>query len=251
MNSETNMLEILESILKPDTQLYELEKNIYSVLPEEQRKSDYDFKANFYDFVIGNAFYNKIVWGNSLINYNNFCKNALLSRKDGIVLDAGAGSLVFTAEAYAEYKERPVIILDRSQTMLAHAKKRLIKLNKGEFPQNIILLQADIFNLPFQPEQFTTINSHGTLHVFADMKNFLDALNNVLAQDGQMYFLVLLAENFAGKFFTKAAKLTGEISHSLTSRELEKIIADSGYTPQINVIGNIGYVKISGKNQNP
>ena len=225
---------------------YKIEEKLYSVFPQSERKSEYDFKARFYDYVIGNAIYNRFVWGNSLENYRKFCADALRSEKNGAVLDAGCGSLVFTARAYAEYEERPVVLLDRSLAMLKKGMKRLRKI-KGEIPQNVVFLQADVFSLPFREESFTTVNSHGMLHLFEDTKKFLDSLNRVTARNGKMFFLVLLAEDLRGKFFTRAAKRTGEIALALNSSEMRKRIEKLGYNLQFRTAGNIGYVVIGKK----
>ncbi len=224
-------------------ELYEISERFFSVFPEGKRKSNYDVKAKFYDYIIGNEIYNKIVWGNSKKDYENFCSLALSSSESGAVLDAGCGTLVFTAEAYSRCRKRPVILVDRSLTMLEKAAERLKRLN-GEIPSNIILLQADIFNLPFKNNFFRTVNSFGMLHLFDDTRKFLVALDKILSEKGKMFLLVLLAENKRGKFFTKGAKITGEIALSLDARQMSKRIESAGFENKLETKGNVGYVVI-------
>ena len=132
---------MLENLLKQNN-LEFLPSGIYSAIEKENRISDYDEKVKGYDALIGNGIYNKIIWGNSVKNYHSFCQDALDTASDGVVLDAGCGSLVFTAEVYAKSTNKQIILLDRSLGMLERAKERLIELC-GEVPKHIVLMQGD------------------------------------------------------------------------------------------------------------
>ena len=230
-------------MLQPDVELYELSDSFFSVFPEANRKSDYDFNAKFYDFIVPNPLPQKLIWKNSLEDYHNFCVKALNSAESGAVLDAGCGSLVFTARAYSECHNRPILLLDRSLVMLQKAAKRLTEIN-GRIPENILLLQADIFDLPFREKTFATVNSFGMLHLFDDTKTFLDSLNHVLNENGRMYLLVLLGETPLGKFVTNIFKRTGEIALALNSERMRQRIMDAGFNLKLNVKGNIGYIEL-------
>ena len=89
------------------------------------------------------------------------------------ILDAGCGSLAFTAKTYAGYSDRPVVLLDRSLRLLRMAKERLTK-RCGEIPANIVLVHGDALQLPFEPQSFTTIISLNLLHMFEDVAAAFD-----------------------------------------------------------------------------
>jgi len=89
---------LIQELLKQGQILEAVENGIFTTLEADQRGHEYDDKAKGYDALIGSAIYNKLIWGNRLADYRRFCEKALTSRSTGYVLDAGCGSLVFTAE---------------------------------------------------------------------------------------------------------------------------------------------------------
>ena len=234
---------IIEPLLKSNVKIYKVNENIYSLFSEDKRKSDYDKKALFYDFVIGNEIYNKLIWGNSKKNYEKFYSEALSSSRNGTILDAGCGSLVFTANALSETYGNKIILLDRSLEMLKKAEKRLLA-KFGEVPENIVFLQADIFNLPFNAESFDAVISHGMAHVFSETERYFNSLLSVAKSGAPLFFLVLLAENILGKIFTNLAKSAGEISIAENSKYWENLVKRFTEKYSVKTIGNIGYIKL-------
>ena len=111
------------------------------LLEQADTDNSFDEMAWFYDLVICNRFYNCFVWGYSTADYAPFTSKALNSSRNGWVLDAGCGSLAFNAKIYADYSNRPVVLLDHSLKLLKTAKSRLVKLYGG-MPQNMIFLLA-------------------------------------------------------------------------------------------------------------
>ncbi len=133
--------------------------------------------------------------------------------------------------------------MDRSLKMLNKAASRLKKLN-GKIPENIFLLQADIFLLPFYENTFSVVNSHGMLHLFSNIGNYLNSLNKVLQKNGKMFFLVILGENILGKIFTRLALALGEFGFSMNGKQLAETIEKLGYKTSFQTIGNIGYFEL-------
>ncbi len=236
-------LELIKSLVKSGAKISQIDENIFSFLPENERKSDYDKKALFYDFVIGNEIYNRLIWGNSKKNYEDFYSESLHSTANGIILDAGCGSLVFTANALGETNGNKIILLDRSLGMLKKAEKRLIA-KFGEIPGNIVFLQADIFNLPFNAESFDAVISHGMAHVFSETERYFNSLLNVAKSRAPLFFLVLLAENVLGKIFTNFAKLAGEIAIAENSEYWEDLVKRFSQEYRVKTNGNIGYIEL-------
>jgi ubiquinone/menaquinone biosynthesis C-methylase UbiE len=152
------------------------------------------------------------VWGYSTAEYHSLCLDALNSSTDGWVLDAGCGSLAFTAKTYVNYSERPIVLLDLSIQLLVLAKSRLVKLN-GKVPANIVFLHGDALQLPFKPKSFGTIISLNLLHVFGDkdLRRALQELKKVLMDRGTISLTTLIENNrFADKYLRMWGK-AGEV----------------------------------------
>jgi ubiquinone/menaquinone biosynthesis C-methylase UbiE len=205
--------ERLSEILLPDTNLRLIEPHLYSLYAAgEHFYSSYDRKGSlaFYDKVACNRLYNRLVWGYDTADYHTLGRQALHSSTAGWVLDAGCGSLAFTAKTYAAYTARPVVFLDQSITLLTLAKTRLAQLHGG-VPENAVFLHGDVLNLPFQPQSFGTIIAMNLLHVLEDIKGVLKKLREVLLDGGQMVFTTLIENNrLADKYLHLWAK-AGEV----------------------------------------
>src|SRR6266576_1689445 len=81
-----------------------VEDGIYSVLTNASSKHHYDRRATVYDLVVSTRLYNSVMWGSSPFDYRTFARQAVTSCPNGRLLDAGCGSMLFTAPIYLEYK---------------------------------------------------------------------------------------------------------------------------------------------------
>lgn len=232
---------MLNDLLK-DVSLEEVTPSIFSVIEKSARVSDYDEKVKGYDTLIGNGLYNKLIWGNNVKNYYDFCKGALDVAPNGIVLDAGCGSLVFTAKVYAQSTNKFIILLDRSLGMLERAKERLIELC-GKVPSHIVLIQGDIFNLPFKDKVFNVVLSQGLLHMFDDKEAFLNELERVKMKDGLLTFTSLVGNNMLGRGYLALLKKAGEVAIAYSSKELEDILKDLPHDYELKSVGNMAYIR--------
>src|SRR2546427_8733975 len=77
-----------------------VEDDIYSVLPDLPHKHLYDRRAAAYDSVVSPWLYNRLMWGTSPLDYVAFARAASVSHPAGRMLDAGCGSMFFTAQVY-------------------------------------------------------------------------------------------------------------------------------------------------------
>src|SRR3982750_676993 len=84
-----------------------VEDGIYSVLSDDSRKNHYDKRATLYDLVVGTGLYNFAMWGRSPLDYFAVTRQAVTSGPAGRFLDAGCGSMLFTAPIYLECN-RPI-----------------------------------------------------------------------------------------------------------------------------------------------
>lgn len=220
----------------------EVEVGIFSCLDRNDRHSSYDNKVNLYDRIVGNPFYNRLIWGNWPSNYRDFCRRALASQPDGIYLDAGCGSLVFTASMYAAASSQPIILLDRSLGMLIKGRDRMRKLH-GTVPENIIFLQADIFHLPFPDHVINTIASFGVLHIFEDKLSLLTELERVKKNDGQIFISSLVGNNLIGREYLTLLAQANEVASPHSSETLSKLLSAMPCRYTINSIGNMAYIR--------
>lgn len=234
----------LSELLEKDVNLRFIEPHIYSVLPNREKSNFFDKMARFYDIVICNPLYNRLIWGYSVKNYTTLIQSALTA-KDGLVLDVGCGSLAFSAETYIKC-ERPIVFLDYSLNLLRIAKSRMIKLN-GHVPDNMIFLQGDALQLPFKLKSFNTIISLNLLHVLDDINKALTGINKVLSEKGMVSFTTLIKNNRpADKYLEKMLKKASGVSPR-TIDQLHSIFNELGISCKYDINGNMAFVYSSEK----
>jgi ubiquinone/menaquinone biosynthesis C-methylase UbiE len=213
----------LMEVLQEDRSVRPIEENIYSVLPDASRIHHYDRRAVVYDLVVSTRLYNFVMWGSSPFDYINFTRQALTSSSGGIFLDAGCGSMLFTASAYVD-SNRPVIALDQSLAMLRRARHRLIDLC-GVVPEHIRLLQADLNDLPFRPNRFRTVLCLNVLHQFADAAALISNFKKLLTNNGYLYLTSLVTSNrFVGDRYLNALYAAGEFVRPRSKLELKELL---------------------------
>jgi ubiquinone/menaquinone biosynthesis C-methylase UbiE len=231
----------LSKLLSENVTLRLIEPHIYSVIQDGVSTNFFDKMASFYDLVICNPLYNRLVWGYSVKNYDILTHNALTSSKDGWVLDAGCGSLAFTARTYLRYSERPVVLLDHSFRLLRIAKSRLTRLN-GDVPANMVFLQGDALQLPFRPKIFKTIISLNLLHVLDDVRKVLLGFRNILTDHGTMSFTTLIENNrFADKYlYYVLGKAAGVVPRK--AHDLFEMFNDISMPVKFDIMGNMAFI---------
>ena len=237
-----NSLEKLKEIVSENRTLRLIEDGIYSVLEEAPHNHLCDRRATVYDLVVGTRLYNRLMWGTSPSDYVMFARRAIESQ--GLHLDAGCGSLLFTARAYTESR-RQIIAFDQSLEMLRRARKRLLKLS-GSAPSHVVLLQADLNDLPFRSQSFSTILCLNVLHQFASAAELINNLNTLLAGGGHLYLTSLITNNRAmGDSYLKALYKAGEFVRPRSSEELKKLL-DESLNQRLNyrTKGNMAFVEL-------
>jgi SAM-dependent methyltransferase len=174
-------------------------------------------------------------------DYVAFARQAAASDQAGLLLDAGCGSLLFTARAYLDCP-RAILACDQSLEMLRRARSRLMKF-AGDVPDRIFLLQADLASLPFRPGSFSTAICMNVLHHLADAGSLVDGLKKLLTGGGHLYLTSLVKRNrLIGDRYLAALHRRGDFVQPRTGAELEETLADS-FGPGVNVRmhGNMAY----------
>lgn len=210
----------LREIIPGNAKLRMVEPHIYSLSDEGENTNAYDRMGAIYDVVACSPLYNRLVWGYRTSAYHALCQEALASSPEGWVLDAGCGSLAFTADTYAGFRSRPVVFLDQSVRLLVMAKSRLIRLT-GEIPRNMAFLHADALSLPFQSACFSTILCLNVLHCLQDVREALTQLKRVLNPGGAMFLTTLVRSNRLADRYLDTLGNAG----ALVPRTAEQVVA--------------------------
>jgi ubiquinone/menaquinone biosynthesis C-methylase UbiE len=187
-----------------------------------------------------NRLYNRLVWGYDTAEYHTLCRTALNSSTAGWVLDAGCGSLAFTAQTYAAYTARPVVFLDQSINLLSLAQARLAQLHGG-VPENAVFLHGDVLKMPFKPQSFGAIIALNLLHVLSDIQGVLQKLREILLDGGTMVFTTLIENNrLADKYLHMWAKAGEVISRTAPQLLAEFAALDLPVASRIQ--GNMAFI---------
>jgi len=236
-----NELDILNEVIEPEWTVRLVEEDIYSVLPAVQQTYQYDKKAAIYDFVVGSSLYNRVMWGDSPNNYIAFARRAINSHPNGWLIDAGCGSMLFTAEAYLESR-RPIIACDQSLDMLRQARAHLSK-SANSVPKHIFLVQADLSDIPFRADSFQTVLSMNVLHHYADAGGLVLKLKNLLTESGCLYLTSLVTNNrFPGDHYLSALHNKGWLVQPRLKDDLAKLLQESLRTQmRFWTTGNMAY----------
>lgn len=219
----------------------EVEPGLFSVLPADTLGQRYDHRARAYDRLIGSRLYNRLFWGSSPANYQTFARQAVGSSAEGWLLDAGCGTLLLTAQAYAEAPNRGVVALDKSLGMLRRAKERLVEVGGG-VADRVVFLQADLLDLPFRAGSFETVLSMGMLHLFDEMGPLLASLERSLSSEGRLFLASLVESGRIGDHYLRFLHRTGEVASPRTAVQLETELREClTHDIEYSVMGNMAY----------
>lgn len=232
--------ERLHEVIREDVALNMTEPAIYSPYPPGENTNQYDTMGTIYDRVACNRFYNRLIWGYWPSEYDVLCRSALASSKAGWVLDAGCGSLAFTAKTYIDCSERPIVFLDQSMTLLRMAKEKLIELT-GSVPTNMVFLHGDVLSLPFRPKSFRTVISMNVLHALQDVKRMLNELRNVLSDGGTISLTTLVENNrLADRYIHMLGRADALVPRSMD--EVLQVFDEIGMPVTHLVTGNMAFI---------
>ena len=232
---------MLNSILQNAAPV-EVSEGIFSVLDESRQQTSFDRRVLGYDALVGNRFYNKLLWGNWPSTYHKFCQSALAQSVDKPVIDVGCGSLVFTANAYAESDNQTIVLLDRSLGMLKRARERLKKI-RGSTPDNIAFLQGDVFDLPFADNTFGSIMSAGLLHMYDKKIDILRELERVRDDAGFISLSSVVGNAGIGRKYLTLLEKTGQTGKSDTSDSLNNLLNTMSLDYKLYTQGNVAYIE--------
>jgi len=232
-------LRVATTILSDGRNLREIEPDIYTTLHDAETHH-YDRLARVYDRLIGSPWYNRFVWGSDCADYTAFAHAACQAQPSGPYLDAGCGSMLFTAPAYTN-STRSIIAVDHSLGMLRRARARLRESN-GTVPPHVLLLQADLLDLPFRDATFSTVLSMGMLHLFGDADRILQALRRRLQPRGRLYLSSLVLNGRRGDHYLRFLERRGEVAACRRVEDVRALVVNTmDHVAQCDAVGNIAY----------
>lgn len=164
----------------------------------------YSLSKNFYDDLLTQSnflgkLYGKLFWGGA---DDNFVANKILSYIPddftGTLLDVPVGTAVFTEAKWKNLKNANIICLDYSEDMLDKARQRL------NTCKNVICVQGDVGNLPFEDNSCDIVFSMNGFHVFPDKNKAFSEVYRVLKPQGKFISTYYIAgENRLTDFLIK------------------------------------------------
>ena len=184
--------------------------------------------------MISSWLYNRLVWGNPPANYAEFASMGL-EGASGPVLDVGCGSLVFTAGPYAAC-DLPILMMDLSLGMLQRARARLAD------PHPRLLLQGDLYDLPFADETFDRVFQFAVAHLFEDRKPVFRELRRVLRPDGRLFLTSLVTGTTVGDLWAKVLHKRGEMAVPFGVEQLVEELDAVDLTCEFHTLGSGAYL---------
>jgi ubiquinone/menaquinone biosynthesis C-methylase UbiE len=182
----------------------------------------YDLGAWFYDLLVGSRLYHNIVWGMPPDQHLTFARRAIQAAPSGAVLDAGCGSLLFTAPCYRD-SDRELTLLDASCTMLARAARRLGPASRAR------LIHGDLRALPFEAERFAATLHFGVLHCLDEADRALEELFRVTRPGGKLFLSCLTLARPRGDAFLRRLARAGHVARPRHPQDVLSAIAGAGF----------------------
>ncbi len=198
---------------------------------------EYDRFAWLYDLVVPSQLYHRFVWGMAPGEHGRFAELALAASARGSVLDAGCGSLVFTANVYsrwlggsdAEPSNVPRLTLfDGSLGMLQRARKRLAK-RSALAATRASFVQGNLLQLPWGDARFGTVFHFGVLHCVEKAEGVLDELLRVTAPEGRIFLSTLVLGRTRGDAFLRQLQSKGHVAKPRTHDEVIWLMEKRGW----------------------
>lgn len=235
------MKPVLRAALRGGVTLRLAEPEIWSERPADEPPQRYDEIAAAYDRVVSHPLYLRIAWGIRVEAERAFAARALAGDA-GAVLDAGCGSLCFTAGAH-QASGRPTLLLDLSLGMLRIARDRLAQ-RAGGVPERIALLQADALAPPLRDGAFRTVLCPGILHLFADPLPLLRRLDALAEPEGSLFLSCLVTDRPFGRAYLHLLARSGEIGLLRDAAALRDLVErGTGRPTRCERVGNLAYLE--------
>lgn len=227
--------------------VYEVEPGIWQQCGVGADGAQYDSIGDAYHQVAGLEIYHRVFWGVSTREYREFAQAALTACGEGVLLDAGCGSMLFTARAHQANERGAVIGTDASLKMLRLARARVAPY---EDLRRVAFLKANVLRTPFRPGVFDVVICLHVAHVLADLEGLLGEVRRVLKPGGTLFLTsVVMVDHWRDRYLRF---LFGRgVMASPRRREdiLAAIRAQFGTEPDAYVIGSMLFAQVTSLGQ--
>lgn len=212
----------LEPRVAPGRELRSIDLGIYSAMPEGFDGAPFDSRAFAIDAITGSPMYQRLAWGVSADTIEAFANEAF-DKENLPYLDAGCGTMRFTAPVYARV-EHPLTAVDLSLGALRRAQGK-VSLQKIDAVNRIAFVQADLVDLPFSDASYETVFCSDVLHEYADAGRLLDSLVRIVRPGGEFYVTSLVSSDRAiGEKYAGVLQGKGLLSAWRTPDEVKSLI---------------------------
>ncbi len=242
VTSLSGMPHWFSEIVVPGRIVVEAVPGIFSVIPKPQNSCALERLPPLTPEYLQQGFLSYFFWGSSKRHYANFCRQAVESHPDGIVLDVGGCSISYVANAYVE-ECRSVVVVEHTISALKKARKRVEK-SIGRVPSNFVFLQADYRDLPFVDHAFSVVLALDVLNTVSAVWELVQHTKRVTDRPGEIYMTSLaLTGRWLGDRKLEALHRQGRlVSKPRTLFDLTDRLARKNDDVNISVEGNIVYV---------
>ncbi|MBN2595018.1 MAG: class I SAM-dependent methyltransferase [Sedimentisphaerales bacterium] len=148
----------------------------------------YDKVADRYDTLLSkpkvpHRIINTLVWGiGDDRPYIETVLSYLPNQFDGILLDVPVGTGIFTSPIYTRYPKATIIGIDLSMSMLRKSRECF----ERDGLRKVVLLKADVNNLPLRNDVVDLILSMNGWHAFTDKQRAIAEIRRVLCTQGTL-----------------------------------------------------------------
>jgi SAM-dependent methyltransferase len=231
---------MLQEVLAEGARVERVEAGVVRIEEEARPANEYDSPMGWiYDVVACSRSYNRWMWGYDIDLYPELLRTAV-SSAEGWLLDAGCGSLAFTADVYAAGIRRRTVLLDQSLGLIQKAKRRLLA-RCHELPRDLVFVHGDALKLPFRSGAFSTVLSLNLLHVLERPEGAVAELKRVLGPEGSIHLTTLVK---CGRWSDAYLARLGR-SGLLFPRSVDEVLrslAEAGLRCQSSRAGNLAVV---------
>jgi SAM-dependent methyltransferase len=225
---------------------YEVEPDIWQPgAVSEALGAQYDFIGTAYDSVVGLDIYHRVFWGVSTGEYRAFAEAASTACGEGMLLDAGCGSLLFTDRVYRAGERGTVIGLDASLKMLRLARTRV---GSVEALRRVAFLKANVLRTPFRMGVFDVVICLHVAHVLSDLTALIGEARRVLKPGGRLFLTsVVVVDHWRDRYLRFLVR-RGVLA---LPRRPEDIVlalrAQFGTEPEACLMGNMLFVQATSR----
>lgn len=193
---------------------YPIRDGIIDFIPEKTDRVSkaYDSSAGFYDQYMTSS---GLLWKCYSLLFFGFMDETPLLQKplsaipddfNGVLLDVPVGTGYFTTATYKNLSQATILAVDHSMSMLRQAQNHYAE----NGIRNVILIRADVANLPIQSQCVDRCLSMAGLHAFPDKDRALQEMARVLKPKG----------GFSGTCFIKGKWIPTDLLVSLVFRRI-------------------------------